>query len=93
MLEGRRSALPIVRRPSSINDECGTRRDSRTRIGKRKRNGRDGTGRECRTEVGGSDPEDREWIDRSIDGGDEKRAIHDAGRSGANQLVADVSTK
>lgn len=70
-----------------------TRFEDADREQKTERNGTEGTGRECRTEAGGSDPEDREWIDRSIDGGDEKRAIHDAGRSGANQLVADVSTK
>lgn len=53
-------------------------------------NGRDGTGMSdggWGVRSGGS------RMDRSIDGGDEKRAIHDAGRSGANQLVADVSTK
>lgn len=71
-------------------------RDEIRGLGSGKENGTEGTGRDgnvgrrlgsqIRRIENGS-------IDRSIDGGDEKRAIHDAGRSGANQLVADVSTK
>lgn len=71
-----------------------TRFEDSDREEKTERNGTDGTGMSdggWGVRSGGSRM-DRS-IDRSIDGGDEKRAIHDAGRSGANQLVADVSTK